>query len=137
MKNIFLASVTFLLCISLSWASELSSDESESINDEIRQNEKQLGLELFINAFNTLLYGEPKEKSYKDIFVDTSKSVFFQLDSAHDMFSVDELLRVFIQTIMILVGSRRPDLIPRDFNSKSNNSFSSHTISQIIMLISI
>lgn len=67
---------------------------------------------------NVLIYGEPKEVSYKDLFIDTSKSLFSSMDGGVDMLTVDDMLRVLFQSVIILSTGRRPDLIPRDFTSR-------------------
>ncbi len=90
-----------------------ANQEVEQVDIETR---KQNGLNQVFNAIKTLIYGEEKEKSYKDLFIDTSKSMFEQVDGANEQVTIDDMLRIFIQSVLILVANRRPDLIPTDFN---------------------
>lgn len=85
---------------------------------EEEQRDKEQGVQLLIDAVNTLIYGEDPANSYKDMFIDTSKDIFSQINTGNEDVTVDDMLRIFVQSIMILVGSRRPDLIPKDFNGK-------------------
>ena len=93
-------------------------DDETSPHEEVDlETRKQNGLNLVFNAIRTLIYGEEKEKSYKDLFIDTSKSIFEQVEGANEQVTIDDMLRIFIQSVLILVANRRPDLIPADFNS--------------------
>lgn len=83
------------------------------------QNEThEIGYQLMIDSFKTLIHGEPAEQSYKDLFIDTSKNVFSLLETSNDQVTVDDLLRITIQSVLILIANRRADLIPTDFNRK-------------------
>ena len=92
-------------------------DDETSPHEEVDlETRKQNGLNLVFNAIRTLIYGEEKENSYKDLFIDTSKSIFEQVEGANEQVTIDDMLRIFIQSVLILVANRRPDLIPADFN---------------------
>lgn len=79
------------------------------------QIEADNGKKLVLSAINVLLFGEPEEQSYQDLFLDTSKGLLEQTDGGNDMVTVDDLIRIFFQSVIILSTSRRPDLIPIDF----------------------
>ena len=85
--------------------------------EEIEAHDK--GIKLVTEAFKTLIYGEPKEQSYKDLFIDTSKNVFSLLETSNDQVTIDDMLRILVQTVIILTANRRADLIPKDFMGKS------------------
>ncbi len=88
-------------------------------NNSSLSEEAQNGHQLAINAFATLFFGlgDPQsENYYKDPFIDTSKSVFQLLENANDQITLDDLIRLFVQTILILIGNNRTDLFPDDFN---------------------
>ncbi len=77
------------------------------------------GVDLVINSFKALVYGELDGESYKDIFVDTSKSLMETFESGINNqleLPLDDMLTILVQTIIILVGNKRIDLIPEDFN---------------------
>ena len=81
--------------------------------------EKQNGINLALNAVNILINGDaPGDKTYKDLFIDTSKSIYSQIENANEQVTIDDMLRIFVQSVLILVANRRPDLIPDDFNGK-------------------
>lgn len=84
--------------------------------EEIEAHDK--GFNLVVNAFKTLINGEPVEQSYKDLFMDTSKNAFSLLETSNDQVTIDDLLRILIQTVIILVSNRRVDLMPKDFMGK-------------------
>lgn len=116
----FISQLLYILVISILIINPVRpEDDQEAETQDETQINKQKGLELAYQSLNTLIFGEPKEDSYKDLFIDTSKDIFSQVSRANDMISVDDLLRIFIQSIILLNGSRRPDIIPKDFNSKS------------------
>jgi hypothetical protein len=85
-------------------------------SEELTDAEK--GRNIFNEAVSAILFGEDPTTAFKDMFVDTSKGVFSLLDEANDMVTIDDMIRIFIQTIMILVSGRRPDIIPKDFDGK-------------------
>ena len=88
----------------------LADDEDIEVNK---------GKDLVISAFKTLIYGEEKSVSYKDLFIDTSKSIFEHLDTGLDIsfeIPVDDMLTILVQSIIILIANRRVDLIPVDFS---------------------
>ena len=113
-----------LVLIELTWRLEhvrASSPELKELSVEEIATEKQAGLDLFQNAIQTLVYGgEDASSAYKDMFIDTSKPLHFRLDTTHglsEMVTVDDMIRIFAQSVIVLMGSRRPDLIPKEFNS--------------------
>ena len=107
----------FIHIILLVSFSVLVSADDEDVSDPAI--EKQNGINLALQAVNVLINGdEPGVKTYKDIFIDTSKTVYDQLENANEQVTVDDLLRIFVQSVLILVAERRPDLIPEDFNGK-------------------
>lgn len=99
-----------------SFQNEDNSNNSIEINYEVLN-----GYRLALNAFNTLIYGgEPdSEDTYKDPFIDTSQSVFNILENANDQVTLDDLIRLFVQTILIIIGKNRSDLFPTDFNGRN------------------
>ena len=79
------------------------------------------GREVFYTSLRTLIYGSKENKPYKDLFVDTSKSILDQLEQAAGSIHIpiEDLLRIFVQTIIIMIANNRADLIPSDFNGRS------------------
>lgn len=108
--TIFLCCVIFLIKCVL-------TETNLAANDETEVNE---GIELVKNAFSTLIHGEDVANSYRDLFVDTSKSLFDHLERGAALLEipVDDMLKILVQTILVFVANRRVDLIPVDFNSK-------------------
>jgi hypothetical protein len=96
----------------------LQEDENESSNSLEIKLEALNGYKLALNALNTLIFGgDPdSEDTYKDPFIDTSKSAFTILENANDQITLDDLIRLFVQTILIIIGKSRTDLFPVDFN---------------------
>ena len=81
------------------------------------------GIDLVTNAFESLFYGEEVDSSYKDIFIDTSKPLLDYLEKGMDFqfkIPVDDMFKILVQTILILVANRRVDLISVDFNGKKS-----------------
>ena len=86
---------------------------------------REQGVALILDAVKTLVYGEPAEHSFKDLFMDTSKDLLTVIEKANDQLTVDDMLRITIQSVLILIAKRRADLIPSDFIGKLKlNSFS-------------
>ncbi len=119
MKSVIISFQIFLLVsVVLSQVQETNTvtNTSQLITD-LDQITK--GVDLVKNAFKTLVYGEPQAESYKDLFVDTSKSLVEHLEAGMNIqfeLPVDDMLTILVQTIIILVANRRIDLIPIDFN---------------------
>ena len=120
MKIIIISCVIFLLNRGgqFTWAAEIQI--GDSLNEDVNLEEVNRGVYLVTNAFRTLINGEPKAESYKDLFVDTSKSLLDHLEKGimniQFQIPVDDMLTILVQTIIILVANRRVDLIPSDFN---------------------
>ncbi|CAF0930432.1 unnamed protein product [Brachionus calyciflorus] len=93
--------------------------ESETKSEDDLKSEAENGKQLVLNALNVLLNGEPEEHSYKDIFLDTSKGLLSQTSGGNDLVTIDDMIRIFIQSLIILSTSRRPDLIPQDFHVRN------------------
>ena len=110
MKN-FPTFLIYIFCIlALS-----SCEESAETNPELSTRDQ--GIQLALDALKVLFFGgEDPSEAYKDIFIDTSKSVLSLVDHANDQITLDDLIRIFFQSMIILAGKRRPDLIPKDFN---------------------
>lgn len=89
--------------------------ETENIKDDFKI-EGEKGKALVIDALKVLFFGEPAEKAYKDLFLDTSKGIFEQTSGGNDMVTVDDIIRIFLQSVIILATSRRPDLLSEDFH---------------------
>ncbi|RNA38825.1 hypothetical protein BpHYR1_023233 [Brachionus plicatilis] len=99
----------FCIFLLISCSSANSDDENSGTN------EAENGRKLVLNALNVLLFGEPEQQAYQDLFLDTSKGLLEQTDGGNDMITLDDLIRIFVQSVIILSTSRRPDLIPEDF----------------------
>jgi hypothetical protein len=103
--------------------------------DKIRLESIQKdGKSIVFDSIQTLINGEPAENSFKDLFIDTSKSLFDLIENAHEQITIDEMIRISIQSILILVAERRPDLIPNDFNGNFLNKIYLHVINIIDLL---
>jgi len=115
MKSVVISFQIFLLAsVVLSQVQETNTSQLITDLDQITK-----GVDLVKNAFKTLVYGEPQAESYKDLFVDTSKSLVEHLEAGMNIqfeLPVDDMLTILVQTIIILVANRRIDLIPIDFN---------------------
>jgi len=82
------------------------------------EQEREQGVMLILDSVKTLVYGEPVENSFKDLFMDTSKDLLTIIEKANDQLTIDDMLRIMIQSILILIANRRSDLIPTDFVGK-------------------
>ena len=93
----------------------LEEQEADVVVKETTERER--GISIAWQALDVFINGDkPGAKAYKDLFIDTSKTVFDQLDMANVQVTVDDMLRIFIQSVLILIAERRADLIPDDFN---------------------
>ena len=112
-------SFSLVLLITL-FTYSLQQNENETNGSLELKLEALNGYKLALNAFNTLIFGgDPdSEDTYKDPFIDTSKSAFTILDTANDQVTLDDLIRLFVQTILIIIGKSRTDLFPVDFNGQ-------------------
>ena len=99
---------------------ELTRAEETNISQVITDLDQiSKGVDLVKIAFKALVYGEPQAESYKDLFVDTSKSLVEHLETGMNIqfeLPVDDMLTILVQTIIILIANRRVDLIPMDFS---------------------
>jgi hypothetical protein len=109
-----------LVLLTILFTFSLQENENETSNSIDLKLEALNGYNLALNAFNTLIFGgDPdSEDTYKDPFIDTSKSAFTILENANDQVTLDDLIRLFVQTILIIIGKSRTDLFPVDFNGK-------------------
>lgn len=110
-----------IICITFLLLNQVQSDQTDPINLEEKNETASRGKSLVIDAFRVLINGEPKESAYKDLFVDTSKSLMEHLEKGMDIqfqIPVDDMLKILVQTIIILVANRRVDIIPVDFNQR-------------------
>ena len=82
---------------------------------------KSKGFELVMDSIKELIYGgKTGDDIYKDLFIKTSNDFFTTLENSNDQITVDDLMRVFIQSVIILSTNRRADLIPTDFHGKTH-----------------
>ena len=80
-------------------------------------NVKSKGYELVMNAVRELAYGGKEgDAIYKDLFIKTSNDFFTTLENSNDQITIDDLIRVLFQSVVILSTNRRADLIPSDFH---------------------
>ena len=80
---------------------------------------KSKGFELVMNSIRTLAYGgETGDNIYKDLFINTANDFYVTLENSNDQITVDDILRIFIQSVIILSTNRRADLVPNDFHGK-------------------
>jgi hypothetical protein len=73
-----------------------------------------------LDAIRIILWGSKPEDGLaenKDLFVNTNVGVLNSLENLIEMVNVDEILRIFFQTIIIVVAQNRYDLMPIDFDS--------------------
>ena len=100
------------------------TSDVEEIEDvaavETNQNQEkvQKGLDLAKDALYKILFGEPKGQGYRDLFLDTNYNLLDFLGTLEQHITVDDLLLIFFQSLIILVADKRFDLIPPDFNGK-------------------
>ena len=65
---------------------------AETVHDQ--KSERERGISIALNALDVFINGDkPGAKTYKDLFIDTSKSVFDQIENANVQVTVDDLLR--------------------------------------------
>ena len=79
------------------------------------QEEAIQGKQLLLNSFQEIIFGVDEDKAYRDVFVNTARSALDRLDNISDLVTLNEILRLFIQTTLILITNKRPDLITTDF----------------------
>jgi hypothetical protein len=93
--------------------------EINQFEDDLSLEEKsRIGFGLFRNAVDVLINGAvDKQDLYKDIFIDTRKSLFGTLHTSDlvDQVTLDEMLRIGLQSVIILIARKNPKFIPDDF----------------------
>ena len=66
-----------------------------------------------------ILFGEQEgddlDDEARDMYIDTKTGALGSLSKADDNFTLDDLLRIFTQSIIIVITQKRYDLLPRDF----------------------
>jgi hypothetical protein len=78
--------------------------------EENANTEDKISFEKFqtvINSIRILLYGAKQEDDIeykKDLFVDTRKGVLNSLDNLIDMVHVDEIIRIFFQSLVLITA---------------------------------
>jgi len=118
MKQFLTFSIYFFSVLTIS-----TCGEPNETNPELSARDQ--GVQLVLDSLKALFIGgEDPNEAYKDLFIDTSKSVLSLVDQANEQITMDDLIRIFFQSLIILAGKRRPDLIPRDFNRKKIFFFS-------------
>ena len=107
MKLILLLLVTILLNFSNSAADE--ENNSHNFGRYLR----------VINAARIILFGQQEgddlDDEAKDMYIDTKTGALASIGKADDGFTIDDFLRIFCQSIVIMVTQKRYDLLPRDF----------------------
>lgn len=88
------------------------------LETETKQEKVQRGKELSKQAFYSVLFGDGHGRGYADLFFDTNYSLLEYLDTMDSNITLDEYLRLFIQSLIILIAKGRHDLITADFPSK-------------------
>lgn len=87
----------------LIFASLSNCDENTSTEDQ-----KSFGkFQTVLNSIRILLYGAKEEDDVeykKDLFVDTRKGVLNSLDNLIDMIHVDEIIRIFFQSLVLITA---------------------------------
>lgn len=72
-----------------------------------------------LDAIRIILYGENEnddlDNNAKDMFLDTKKGVLNAIDRIPVEMTLDEMLRIFIQSLIIVTTQKRYDLLPEDF----------------------
>jgi hypothetical protein len=106
-----------IVCLLLSQQRVLSQETADENQDTQQLSEVERGKWLVYDAVSTLINGEDPANSYKDLFIDTSKGIMAAVDTANELVTVDDMLRIFLQSVIILVSGRHPADIPSDFNS--------------------
>jgi hypothetical protein len=111
MKLILVLVITILLTISNSSAAAAAEEEENSHN---------FGRYLRVmNAIRIILFGQQEgddlDDEVKDMYIDTKTGALASIGKADDGFTIDDLLRIFSQSIVIMVTQKRYDLLPRDF----------------------
>jgi len=104
------------VCVSIAAVScEDSGEEEETF--KIPHNKYRRVLD----AIRIILWGSKPEDGLaenKDLFVNTNVGVLNSMDSLIEMVNVDEILRIFFQTIIIVIAQNRYDLMPEDFDTR-------------------
>jgi cadmium resistance protein CadD (predicted permease) len=108
-STLFLLGIILFISLKVVWLNEI--DEEEKIDKN--KIDKQKGLDIVLAAVKTLINGDTGPNPYKDIFVDTSKPAFAQLESAYDHIPIDTVLRVIYQTVLVLTANKRIDLLAK------------------------
>lgn len=122
--------ILILFLMSVAWA------DVTDVNDEERDEKVKRGMDVAKDSLYKILFGEPKGQGYKDLFLDTNYNLIDYLSTLEQHITVDDLLLIFFQSLIILCANKRFDLIPQDFNGNSYLKISFSTfISQRVLEI--
>jgi hypothetical protein len=109
MKLTLVLVITILLTISNSSAAAAEEEKSPNFGRYLR----------VMNAIRIILFGQQEgddlDDEVKDMYIDTKTGALASIGKADDGFTIDDLLRIFCQSIVIMVTQKRYDLLPRDF----------------------
>ena len=94
-----------------------------SEEEEKKADENNFGRYLrVINAMRIILFGQQEgddlDDEARDMYIDTKTGALASLGKADDGFTIDDLLRIFAQSIVVIVTQKRYDLLPKDFLGK-------------------
>jgi hypothetical protein len=66
------------------------------------KTERERGIAIALNAMDIFINGDkPGTKTYKDLFIDTSKTVFDQIENANVQVTIDDMLR-FLKCLFLI-----------------------------------
>lgn len=97
---------------------ETETGIDKETDKETHESKVQRGKDLAKKAFYAILFGEGKGNGYRDLYLDTNKSLLEYFDTFDQSLTIDGYIRVFFQSLIILITNKRHDLIPSDYYGK-------------------